>query len=155
MIKNVHLKNLALIKEADIDFNQGLNILTGETGAGKSIIIGSINIALGEKASKSFIRSGAEYGLVELQFFCQDPRVFALLSELEIPTDENRILITRKLTPDGSSSRINGQNVTLTTLKQVSSLLVNIHGQHDHQTLLNPLKHLDIVMISLLHRFRD
>ena len=145
MLKNVHLQNLALIREADIDFGQGLNILTGETGAGKSIIIGSINIALGDKANKAFIRSGADYGLVELHFETSDPRVHALMEDLGIPDDDGNILITRRITADGSISRINGASVTLAGVKAVTSLLVDIHGQHDHQSLLNPSHHLDLV----------
>ena len=145
MLKNVHLRNLALIKEADIDFDPGMNILTGETGAGKSIIIGSITIALGDKASKSFIRSGADFGLVELQFSTEDPRISSLLASLDIPIEDSLVLITRKITPEGSTSRINGTSVTLTQLKAVTSLLVDIHGQHDHQSLLNPSRHIDII----------
>ncbi|MCF0229114.1 MAG: DNA repair protein RecN [Parasporobacterium sp.] len=144
MLNNVHLKNLALIEEADIDFTKGLNIMTGETGAGKSIIIGSINIALGDKASRSFIRSGADSGLVELRFSGYGPEISGLLSEMDIPEDEGYITVTRKLTRDGSISRINGTNVTLTTLRSVTSLLVDVHGQHDHQSLLNPARHIDI-----------
>ena len=145
MLKNVHLKNLALIKEADIEFSHGLNILTGETGAGKSIILGSINIALGDKASKSFIRSGADFGLVELTFTSSDLRIRNLLQSLDIPFEEDTILISRKITPDSSISRINGITVTLSNLRAVTSLLVDIHGQHDHQSLLNPSSHLDII----------
>jgi len=145
MLKNVHLNNLALIKEADIDFGPGLNILTGETGAGKSIIIGSINIALGDKASKSFIRTGSDQGLVELTFTDPDERVRELLSSMDIPIDENTVIISRRITPDSSTCRINGVSVTLNRLRSVTALLVDIHGQHDHQSLLQSVKHLDIV----------
>ena len=145
MLKNVHLNNLALIKEADIDFDPGLNILTGETGAGKSIIIGSINIALGDKASKSFIRTGADQGLVELVFTDPDSRVRELLASMEIPVEEDSVIISRRITPDSSSCRINGITVTLNRLRAVTALLVDIHGQHDHQSLLQSAKHLDIV----------
>ena len=108
MLKHVHLKNLALIREADIDFEQGLNILTGETGAGKSIIIGSITIALGDKASKSFIRTGSDYGLVELVFSSSNEKVFHTMEDLGIPREEDQIIISRRITADGSTSRING-----------------------------------------------
>ena len=145
MLKNVHLSNLALIKEADIDFAPGLNILTGETGAGKSIIIGSINIALGEKASRSFIRTGAMQGLVELQFSTEDPRILQLMESMEIPLEDGLIVISRRITPDGSTSRINGVTVTLNRLRSITSLLVDIHGQHDHQSLLQSSKHLEII----------
>lgn len=145
MLRNVHLSNLALIKEADFDFGPGLNILTGETGAGKSILIGSINIALGEKASKSFIRTGASQGLVELQFYSEDPRISELLKSMDIPEDDHMIIISRRITPEGSTCRINGVTVTLNRLRSITSLLVDIHGQHDHQSLLHSSSHLDIV----------
>ena len=145
MIKNVHLKNLALIKEAEIDYTQGLNIMTGETGSGKSIIIGSVNIALGEKANKSMIRTGASFGLVELLFTTKDERVFETLDALGIERDGENIIISRKITADSSHSKINGESVTLSNLKKVTSLLVDVHGQHDHQSLLNPAAHLEIL----------
>ncbi len=145
MLRNVHLKNLALIKEADINLGRGLNIMTGETGAGKSIIIGSINIALGDKASRSFIRNGADYGLVELVFDTRDERVSQLLTSYDIPFEDNQVIITRKITPDSSTSKINGETVTLSRLREITSLLVDIHGQHEHQTLLNPANHLAII----------
>lgn len=145
MLKNVHLNNLALIREADIDFTPGLNILTGETGAGKSIIIGSINIALGDKASKSFIRTGSSQGLVELLFTSEDPRIRDLLQSMDIPMEDDTILISRRITPEGSVSRINGVTVTLNRLRSVTSLLVDIHGQHDHQKLLQSAGHLDML----------
>ena len=145
MLQNVHLKNLALIKEADINLGRGLNIMTGETGAGKSIIIGSINIALGDKASHSFIRNGAEYGLVELIFDTNDERVSQILASYDIPFEDNQVIITRKITPESSTAKINGETVTLSRLREVTSLLVDIHGQHEHQTLLNPANHLTII----------
>ena len=145
MLRNVHLQNLALIREADIDFGPGLNILTGETGAGKSIIIGSINIALGEKASRSFIRTGADHGLVELTFYSEDPRIAQQLADLDIPAEDHQIIISRRITADGSTSRINGVSVTLNKLRGITSLLVDIHGQHDHQSLLHSASHLGIV----------
>lgn len=145
MLQNVHLKNLALIKEADINLGRGLNIMTGETGAGKSIIIGSINMALGDKASHSFIRNGAEYGLVELVFDTHDERVSQILSSYDIPFEDNQVIITRKIAPESSTAKINGEAVTLSRLREVTSLLVDIHGQHEHQTLLNPANHLTII----------
>lgn len=145
MLKNVHLKNLALIDEADIDFTSGLNIMTGETGSGKSIIISSVNIALGEKANKSMIRTGAPFGMAELFFTSEDDKVFALLDELGIERDGKNILISRKITPDSSVAKINGENVTLTNLKKVTSLLIDVHGQHDHQSLLDTSNHVRIL----------
>ena len=145
MLKNVHLKNLALIKESEFDYNSGLNIMTGETGSGKSIIIGAINIALGEKANKSMIRSGADHALVELQFINHDESVSNALKDLDISPDGDNILITRKITPDSSISKINGETVTLANLRKITSLLVDVHGQHEHQSLLDPSKHLEIL----------
>ena len=145
MIRNVHLKNLALIKEAEIDYTEGLNIMTGETGSGKSIIIGSVNIALGQKANKSMIRTGASFGLAELLFTTKDERVFKTLDDLGIERDGENIIISRKITADSSYSKINGESVTLSNLKKVTSLLVDVHGQHDHQSLLNPAMHMEIL----------
>ena len=145
MLKNVYIKNLALIEEADIDYANGLNIMTGETGAGKSIIISALNTALGEKANKSMIRAGSDYGLVELVFLSDDSRIFDALKEKGITLDGNQITITRKISADSSTTRINGETVTLANLKSITNLLVDVHGQHDHQSLLDPSRHLDIV----------
>ncbi len=145
MLKNVHIKNLALIAETEIDFENGLNILTGETGAGKSIIIGSVNIGLGEKANKGMIRNGQKEALVELSFVTKNPEVFKLLDKLGIEKDENNVTIKRKITSDSSITKINGETVTLANLKEVTSLLVDVHGQHDHQSLLDSKNHINIV----------
>ena len=145
MLKSIHLKNLALIEEAEIDCTKGLNIMTGETGAGKSIITGSVNIALGAKASKTMIRTGAQSALAQLLFTGADERALCLLDEMGIDRDGENILITRKITPDSSVSKINGENVTLSSLKKLTSLLVDVHGQHDHQSLLDPAGHMQIL----------
>ena len=145
MLKNVTIKNLALIEKADIDYHNGLNIMTGETGSGKSIIISALNTALGEKANKGMIRTGAAFGLVELIFQTDDPRIFAILKEQEIEAEDGQIIISRKITPDSSTTRINGESVTLTYLRSITDLLVDVHGQHDHQSLLDPARHLQII----------
>ena len=145
MLKNVHIKNLALIKEADIDFEEGLNCMTGETGAGKSIIIGSVNIALGEKANKQMVRKGEESGLVELTFAGVNDKTINLLKELDVTPDGRNIVITRKISQDSSLAKVNGETVTLSNLKKITSMLVDIHGQHDHQSLLNPANHIAIL----------
>lgn len=145
MLKNVHLKNIALIEEADIDFESGLNIMTGETGSGKSIIIGAVNIALGGKADKSMIRRGADYALIELLFCGINDKVLEALEINELETDGRNLLITRKITPDAGISKVNGQNVTLNTLKQITALLIDVHGQHDHQSLLDSSRHIMIL----------
>ncbi len=145
MLKNVHIKNLALIAETDIDFEKSLNILTGETGAGKSIIISSINIGLGDKANKGIIRNGEKEGLVELTFVTQNKKVFDALDSLGIERDGENVTIKRKISADSSISKINGESVTLANLKMITSMLVDVHGQHDHQSLLDSKNHINIV----------
>ncbi|MCI8660328.1 MAG: DNA repair protein RecN [Lachnospiraceae bacterium] len=145
MLLELHVRNLALIERADVEFGDGLNILTGETGAGKSIIIGSVNLALGQKASKDIIRSGADYAYVELVFFVKEEQRNQL-AEWEIFPDENGLLIVaRKIMPARSVSKINDETVTAARLRQVTGLLMDIHGQHEHQSLLHVSKHLEIL----------
>lgn len=145
MLLELHVKNLALIETADVELEDGLNILTGETGAGKSIMIGSVNLALGQKASKEMIRNGAEYAYVEL-VFSVDPEKENALRALDVMPDENgTLIISRKIMPSRSLSRINDEAVTAARLKQVTSLLIDIHGQHEHQSLLHASKHLEIL----------
>ena len=146
MLSGIHVKNLALIDEIEIDFENHLNILTGETGAGKSIIIGSVNMALGKKMSKDMIRKGADSALVEL-FFNADEHaaVIEKLQALEIPVQDGNIMISRRLTPSRSVSRINGEIVPAQTLKTVAGMLIDIHGQHEHQSLLYKSRHLEIL----------
>ena len=145
MLLNVHVKNLALIEDIDVYFGDGLNILTGETGAGKSIIIGSINIALGGKVPKDIIRKNAEYGLVELVFSLDTPETLSKIRELGIEPEDNQVIISRKITNGRSLIKINGETVTGSFLKEVSSVLLDIHGQHDHESLLHKNKHLEIL----------
>ena len=146
MLTNLHVKNLALIKEEEIDFNDGLNILSGETGAGKSIIIGSINIALGEKASKEIIRKDADFALVELQFVDGRDIVKNVIKENDIELEpDDSVIISRKITKSSSVCKVNGESVALGTLRKITSLLVDVHGQHEHQSLLNKAKHLEIL----------
>ena len=145
MLKNVHIKNLALIAETEIDFEKGLNILTGETGAGKSIIISSVNIGLGDKANKGMIRNGEDAALVELTFVTQNQDVFKALDKMGIEKDGNNVTIKRKITKDSSITKINGESVTLSNLKTITDMLIDVHGQHDHQSLLDPKNHINIV----------
>lgn len=146
MLTNLHVRNLALIDEADINFNRGLNILTGETGAGKSIILGSVNIALGGKASADLIREGAEYALTELAFSIENKEVRKRLEDYGIEElEEGELLISRKITPTRSQIKVNGQSFTLGQVKEIASLLIDIHGQHDNQLLLNEAHHIDIL----------
>lgn len=145
VLLNLHVKNFAIIDEIDVCFNDHLNILTGETGAGKSIILGSINIALGGKVNKEIIRKGAEYALVELVFQIDDVHTKEALKELDIDVQDQQIIISRKIMNGRVVNKINGENVPAIMLKKVAELLLDIHGQHEHQSLLYKTKHLSIV----------
>lgn len=146
MLLDLHVKNLALIERADVEFGEGLNILTGETGAGKSIIIGSVSMALGGKASRDSIRHGADYAYIELVFSVKGEDRLRALRELDTePTEDGLVIISRKITPSRSISRINDETVTAARLRQITGLLLDIHGQHEHQSLLYKSKHLEIL----------
>lgn len=145
MLQSVHVKNLALIEEIEVDFKEGLNILTGETGAGKSIILGSVNLALGGRYTKDIIRQGADYGFVELTFSVEDEGLRERLQTLDIFPEEGTVVLSRRLMEKRSVSRINGETVTMALLKEVAQALIDIHGQHEHQSLLYKKNHLEIV----------
>ena len=137
MLLSLHVKNLALIEEEEVTFTDGLNILTGETGAGKSIIIGSVNLALGGKADKSIIRTGAEYALIEMVFLADDDRQIRKLEEMDLPAPEDgTILIKRKILPGRSVCSVCGESVTLKQLREISELMIDIYGQRENQKLL-------------------
>lgn len=145
MLLELHVKNLALIEQADVEFGNGLNILTGETGAGKSIIIGSVNLALGQKAPRDMIRGGADYAYVELIFSVEDEKREALAALDVYPDEDGQIILSRKIMPSRSISKINDETITSARLKQITGLLIDIHGQHEHQSLLHVSKHLEIL----------
>lgn len=145
MLISLHVKNFAIINEVEVYFKDHLNIMTGETGAGKSIIIGSVNAALGAKINKDIVRSGAEYALIELVFETKDEAVFEVMRELDIPIEGEQIIISRKIMSARSICKINGENVTASALSTVAGLLIDIHGQHEHQSLLHKAKHMEIV----------
>ncbi len=145
MLQNLHVKNLALIDEIEVEFGDGLNILTGETGAGKSIILGSVNLALGGRYTKDILRQGAEYGFVELTFQVENERQVKKLKELEIFPEEGAVTLSRRLMEKRSVSRINGETVQIALLKEAAAILIDIHGQHEHQSLLYKKNHLGIV----------
>lgn len=145
MLISLHVKNFAIINEVEVFFKNHLNIMTGETGAGKSIIIDSINCALGAKVSKGILRTGADYALVELVFETGDKAVHKLMNNLDIPIEDNQIIISRKIMPNRSIYKLNGENVTQAIISEVAELLIDIHGQHEHQSLLRKAKHLEIV----------
>ncbi len=145
MLQSLHVKNLALIDETEVSFTEGLNILTGETGAGKSVIIGSINLALGAKADKEMIRSGAEYALVELTFEVENERQCRAIQELELPLEEGQVIIQRKIMQNRSVCKVCGETVTARQLKQLAEILIDIHGQHEHQSLLQAVRQMEIL----------
>lgn len=145
MLHNLHVKNLALIDETEIDLGPGLNILTGETGAGKSILLGSVGLALGARYSADMLRNGAGNGLVELTFSVDDEKLKKKLQALDIFPEEGMITLSRRLMEGRSVSRINGETVSMATLRDVASMLIDIHGQHDNQTLLNKKNHLALL----------
>ena len=150
MLEHLHIRNVALIKESEISFGDGLNILTGETGAGKSMIIDSLQFALGGRAGKDFLRHGEKQAAVEALFSGQSQALTEKLAENGIaPEEDGTLLITRTLSEAGKSvCRINGSTVTVGMLKEIAEDMIDIYGQHEHQSLLNPVKH-----IRLLDRF--
>ena len=145
MLQYLHLKNLDLIDEIEVEFGRGLNILTGETGAGKSIILGSVNLALGGRYTKDILRQGTRYGLVELTFSVESERQIRRLKELDVYPEDGFVTLQRRLMEGRSVSKINGETVQMATLKAVSAILIDIHGQHEHQSLLYKKNHLAIV----------
>lgn len=145
MLLNLHVKNLAIIDEIEVEFSEGLNVLTGETGAGKSIIIGSINIALGGKVSKDIIRTGTEFALVELTFLAEDSEQINSLEKLGITLEEDVVVISRKITKCRTINRVNGETVSVSRLKSIADILIDIHGQNEQQSLLYKNKHMEIV----------
>lgn len=162
MLKTLSIENIAVIEKADIEFNEGLNVLTGETGAGKSIVVDSINAILGERTSKELVRNGSDYAFVNAYFVNIDNETVKKLEEYDIPCEEdNSLLISRRISSQGKSvCRVNGSVVTVSILKEIGSLLVNIHGQHDSQALLNPDTHYRFVdmyggLDGLLSEYKD
>ena len=145
MLLNLHVKNLALIEETEIEFGKGMNILTGETGAGKSILLGSVNLALGSKASSDVIGRYGESALVELSFGVDTEDKIAKLNELDIYPEDGVVTISRRIMPAKSVIKVNGETITATNLRKITELLIDIHGQHDHQSLLYKKNHLEIL----------
>lgn len=150
MLQSLHVKNLALIDEAEVEFSEGLNILSGETGAGKSIIIGSINLALGEKVQKEMLRDNADGGdaksaLVELIFSVEDERQRAALEKLEIYPEDDTVIMSRKIVNGRGTAKVNGESLPASKVREIAAILIDIHGQHEHQSLLSKKKHLEIL----------
>ena len=146
MLERLHIKNIAVIDEAEIEFNKGFNVLTGETGAGKSIIIDSINMVLGERTSKNLIRNGEKKAVVEALFYISNSEIISRLDEMGIETDDGMLLLYRDVNTDGKSvCKINGSMATASNIREIASMLINIHGQNDNQSLLTPSAHIDFL----------
>lgn len=143
MLRTLSIENIAVIEKAKIDFDGGLNVLTGETGAGKSIVVDSINAVLGERTSKELVRTGSDFAFVSAFFENINATVCGELEKLGYtPEDDGSLLITRRISKDGRSScRVNGMPATVSVLHALGKVLVNIHGQHDSQSLLDPEQH--------------
>ena len=146
MLAQLTIENIALIDKLELDLKNGLNILSGETGAGKSIIIDSLNFVLGERADKSLIRYGTDYAIVQAVFEeYVTPSVSEYLDDIGIEC-EDVLIIRRKMSVDGKNEcRINGRVSTLSILKGLTELLVDIHGQHEHQSLLKSANHIKLL----------
>ncbi len=145
MLENLHVKNLALIEEEDITFLEGLHVLSGETGAGKSMILGALDLALGGKVSKEMLRDNGKEGLVEVVFTVTTQAQRDRLAELEIEAYDDQVILSRKITENRSVAKINGEMVPAVRMKQVGDIFLDIHGQHDHQSLLHKRKHMELL----------
>ena len=146
MIRGLHIENIAVVKNLDIDLCGGLNVLTGETGAGKSIIIDSLNLLLGSRADRELIRRGEDTALVSALFEDVGESTKVLLSEMGFECEDDSVMIARTVTAEGRSvARINGRSVTLSVMKEIASTLFNIHGQNDNQQLMRAASHIDIL----------
>lgn len=147
MLQQIEIHNVALIDNLNIEFGKGLNILTGETGAGKSIIIDSINAILGERVSKDLIRSGEEKAAIEAVFQLHDGKLDEILKNIGInPEEDDTVIISREFTVSGKNTcRVNGKLVPLSTLKEIGARVIDIHGQHDNQSLLKTENHIELL----------
>ena len=142
MLHLLHIENIAVIEEADISFSPGFNALTGETGAGKSIVIDAMGAVLGQRTSRDLIRTGAAKAFVSAVF--TDVPVLPMLADLSLAPEEGELLLQREIYADGKNAcRVNGKPVTVAQLRQIGSQLLNIHGQHENQALLAPEKHVE------------
>lgn len=145
MLANLHVKNFAIIDEIDVEFGRHLNILTGETGAGKSILVGSISIALGARVSSDMIGKNGDHAMVEAVFHISDEETLARIRDLDIEPEDGQLVISRRITENRSINKINGESVPVSLIRKVAALCIDIHGQHEHQSLLDPDRHREIV----------
>lgn len=147
MLQALHIENIAVVKKTDLEFSSGMTVLTGETGAGKSIIVDSLNLILGARADKEIIRSGESQALVSAIFSNIDKETEKKINELGFYCDEGSVFLSRTVTPTASVARVNGSQVTLSMLKKLSALLFGIHGQNDNLALLDSKNHLNVLDI--------
>lgn len=160
MLNQLSIRNVAVIDKLDINLHDGVSVLTGETGAGKSIIIDSINMILGDRANKELVRYGTDKAVVQAVFDAPKS-VINVLEENDIDVEDETVIITRQVTKEGkSAARINGMVVTLNILREISDRLINIHGQHDNQALLTPIRHITFLDAyadneEYIHRYKD
>ena len=146
MLSELYIKNLAIIEEATIPFSDHFNVFTGETGAGKSILINGINSVLGQRITKDIVRAGCDKAVITALFTDLADKVCAKLDELGISHDDGQITLTREISADGGSvARINSRASTVSVMKELGECLVNIHGQHDNQILMSPEQHIGIL----------
>ena len=150
MLKTLSIWNFALIEHIQIEFDRGLNILTGETGAGKSILLGALGMVIGRRTNTDAIRSGADFMRVEGVFSLEEQRVRDFLTENNILTEDDMLIVTRQISAGGRNIiQINNCHTTLAVLRQLGEMLVDIHGQHANQALLKPAKQLNLVMNTM------
>ncbi|MBO4888748.1 MAG: AAA family ATPase, partial [Firmicutes bacterium] len=146
MLSHIRVQNIALIDEAKIDLEEGLNALTGETGAGKSILLGAISLALGQRGSKDAVRDPSRAAEVALLFTDYKKEVKEVLEEMGVEDTDSQLLIRRRFLSSGRSANfINDAMVTQSQIRRIASLLIDIHGQHEHQSLLNQSRHIDLL----------
>ena len=146
MLKELNINNLAIIEQANISFGEHFNVFTGETGAGKSILINGINSVLGQRVTKDIVRTGCDKAEINALFTDISPAVSDKLAEFGISAEDNELSLTREINADGkSTARINGRAVTVSVMREIGSLLVSIHGQHDNQILLDTDRHIDVL----------
>ena len=146
MLYQLSIRNVAIIESVELSFEQGLNILSGETGAGKSILIDSLNMVLGARTNRDLVRLGAKSARVEAAFDDLNPRVNSLLEEWGYASEEGNLILSREVTDAGrSTARINGNMATLAQVKELASLLVDVHGQHEYRYLLDAAQHTHIL----------
>ena len=145
MIQSLHIENIAVVKSLDLDFGEGLTVLSGETGAGKSIIMDSLGLLLGNRAEKELIRTGEERAEVSAVFSALSRESLALLEELGFSATDDSIMLSRTMTQSASSARLNGRAIPLSVLREIAGKLFNIHGQNDNQQLLDPKNHVSLL----------